>query len=210
MLTETHVEGLENLPKHGPAILVTNHLGDADVVLLLSVLPWCPETLAALELRDIWWIRLLFDLYGVIWVHRGTPDRKALHVALQALKEGRIVGLAPEGRQSLIGGLEPGTPGVAFLALKSRAPVIPVALTGTENWYVFPRLKRLKRLHMTVRVGKPFIPEVPGEINRREALDAVTEQIMRALAALLPPDYQGVYRETPCPSKPFPEHQIWE
>ncbi len=194
-LTETQVEGLEHLPPQGPALLVVNHLGDADVVLLLSVLPWCPEVLASQHLQEEGpWLRALLQAYGVIWVYRGTADRAALKAALEALRLGRVLGLAPEGRQSLIGGLETGTPGAAYLALKSKAPVVPVAITGTENWAVFPRLKRGRRLHFTLRVGQPFFPQ-PQSQDRRQALQEVTEQIMLTLARLLPPEYRGVYAD---------------
>src|SRR5512140_3192941 len=151
------VSGLENFPKHGPALVVINHLGDADVVPLLAILPFSPiEGLGKIELYDHWFVGPVFRFYGIVWIHRGRPDRKAIRAALEALAEGRMVGLAPEGRQSLIGGLEEGNDGAAFLALKSGAPLVPVALTGTENSNVYGHLKRLQRAPVTLSVGKPF------------------------------------------------------
>jgi len=124
-------------------------------------------------------------------VHRGQPDRKALRAAMDALAEGRMVTLAPEGRQSLIGALEDGNPGAAFLALKSGAQVVPVALTGTENSNVYGHLKRWRRAPVTLRVGKPFFIE--QQSDRQKALQEGTRQIMEALAALLPEAYRGSY-----------------
>jgi 1-acyl-sn-glycerol-3-phosphate acyltransferase len=103
-----------------------------------------------------------------------------------------MVTLAPEGRQSLIGGLEEGNAGAAFLALKSGAPIVPVAMTGTENSSVFGHLKRWKRAPVTLVVGKPFsLQEYP---DRRQTIRAGTRQIMQSLASLLPESYRGNYR----------------
>lgn len=191
----TTVTGLENFPRHGPALIVINHLGDADVVPLLAILPFYPvEGLGKIELRDHWFVGPLFRFYGVIWIHRGRPDRKAIRAALDALAEGRMVGLAPEGRQSVIGGLEEGNDGAAFLALKSGAPIVPVALTGTENSNVYGRLKRLRRTAVTVSVGKPFF--LQEQASRQETIRKGTQQIMESLASLLPDSYRGQYKSS--------------
>ncbi len=125
------VRGLENVPKEGPALLVGNHSGDADVVVGAAVIPHSAEWIGKIENRDDHWlVGPAFRAYGFIWIHRGKPDKRALRVALEALAEGRMVVVAPEGRQTLTGGLEEGTDGATFLALKSGAPVIPIANTG--------------------------------------------------------------------------------
>jgi 1-acyl-sn-glycerol-3-phosphate acyltransferase len=187
------VTGLESFPRRGPALVVINHLGDADVVSLLALLPFSPiEGLGKIELYDHWFVGPLFRFYGIIWIHRGKPDRKAIRAALQGLAEGRMVGLAPEGRQSVIGGLEEGNDGAAFLALKSGAPIVPVALTGTENSNVYGHLKRLRRAPVTVSVGKPFF--LQEHADRQKMIREGTRQIMAALANLLPESYRGTYR----------------
>ncbi len=187
------VTGLENLPKHGPALIVINHLGDADVVLLFAVLPFTPiEGLGKIELKDHWLVGPLFRAYGIIWLHRGRADRKALRAALDALAEGRMVMLAPEGRESLIGGLEEGEPGAAFLALKSGVPIVPIALTGSENKNIYGQLKRLRPASVKLSVGKPY--RLQGQVDRHEALRQGTRQIMESLANLLPESYRGYYR----------------
>ncbi|HEX2996064.1 MAG TPA: lysophospholipid acyltransferase family protein [Anaerolineales bacterium] len=192
-LLHVTVTGLENFPRRGPALIVINHLGDADVVPLLALLPFVPiEGLGKIELYDHWFVGPLFRFYGIIWIHRGQPDRKAIRAALQGLAEGRMVGLAPEGRQSVIGGLEEGNDGAAFLALKSGASIVPVALTGTENSNVYSHLKRLRRAPVTVSVGKPFfLREQP---DRQDSIREGTRQIMETLAELLPESYRGAYK----------------
>ncbi|MBV6395374.1 MAG: hypothetical protein HFACDABA_00950 [Anaerolineales bacterium] len=192
--TRLTVRGLENFPTHGPGLIVLNHLGDADIAVILSQIPTRRvDILGASNLHDdLPWVGVLGDLYGVIWLHRGRPDRRALACALDALKLGRFVSIAPEGRESLLGGLEQGLDGAAFLALKADAPLIPITVTGTEH----PRIGNFKlwgkRPSVSMTVGKPFRLEPGGD--RHESLRRGTERIMRELANLLPLEYQGMYR----------------
>jgi 1-acyl-sn-glycerol-3-phosphate acyltransferase len=203
LLLRAELSGLENFPRHGPALIVFNHLGDADAVLMMATLPYKSpaEGIGKIELNDHWLVGPVFRAYGIIWVHRGKPDRRALRAALDALADGRIVALAPEGRQSLIGGLEDGNPGAAFLALKSGAPVVPVGLTGTENPNVFGHLKRWKRAPVTLIVGKPFhlheqAETLEGGTRGQRNMRAATRRIMESIARLLPESYRGNYKSS--------------
>ncbi|MBU2610083.1 MAG: 1-acyl-sn-glycerol-3-phosphate acyltransferase [Chloroflexi bacterium] len=189
--TKSTVRGLENFPKKGPALVVINHLGDADGVLGLAFWPAFPDALAKIELFDLPVLGWIMDRLGVIWVHRGRPDKRALSAALDGLQSGRIIMIAPEARESVIRALEEGTSGAAFLALKADVPVVPVTVTGTENERIYGNLKRLRRTPVTLRVGKPFV--LPKQANRHEALRQATRLIMEALARQLPPEYRGVY-----------------
>jgi 1-acyl-sn-glycerol-3-phosphate acyltransferase len=185
---------MENFPKHGPALIVINHLGDADVVLLAASIPTVIEGMGTIELNDHRLVGPLFRAYGVIWVHRGKADRRALRAALDGLAEGRMIALAPEGRQSLIGGLEEGNEGAAFLAMKSGAQIVPVALTGTENENVYGHLHKWKRARVTLSVGKPFVLSSKwNQADRQEMIREGTRQIMESLASLLPESYRGRY-----------------
>lgn len=185
------VSGLENIPSKGPALLVFNHLGDADAVVLAAIVPVAIESFGKSELYDYPLLGWIMRAYGIIWLHRGTPDRRALRAALQMLNEGRFFGVAPEGRESLSGSLEEGTEGAAYLALKTGAPIIPMTFTGTENARVYGNMKRLRRTTATFSVGQAFHLDEMGDL--REALHAGTQQIMRVLASQLPEDYRGVY-----------------
>jgi 1-acyl-sn-glycerol-3-phosphate acyltransferase len=188
----TTIRGLENFPKHGPALIVINHLGDADVVLVCASIPTAIEGMGKIELLDEW-VGKILRAYGVIWVHRGRPERRALRAALDGLAQGRIVGLAPEGRQSVIGGLEEGNEGAAFLAMKSGALIVPIAMTGTENEYTYGHLKRWRRAPVTLTVGKPFL--LREQADRQAMLREGTRQIMESLANLLPESYRGNYKQ---------------
>jgi 1-acyl-sn-glycerol-3-phosphate acyltransferase len=184
--------GLEKFPRHGPALMVINHLGDADIPVLLATLPGTPEAIGKIELHDDPRVGRIMDWYGIIWLHRGKPDKRALRAALQGLQEGRILGVAPEGRQTLAGGLEQGLSGAAFLALRTGASIVPIALTGTQNVHVYGELRRWRRPTVTVRIGHGFVLE--RQADHHSALRTGTRQIMQAIAALLPEDYRGAYQ----------------
>ena len=184
------MRGMENFPARGPALIVLNHIGDADVLLLAAYLPVAIEGMGKIELFDDWRVGPILSAYGIIWIHRGRSDRRALRAGLDALAEGRILGIAPEGRQTTTDGLEEGTEGAAFIALKSGAPVIPIAMTGTENEKIYGR-KWLERIPVTLTVGKSFY--VKEQADRHESIRAGTRQIMEEIARLLPKEYQGIY-----------------
>jgi 1-acyl-sn-glycerol-3-phosphate acyltransferase len=184
-------QGLQHLPRSGPALIATNHLGDADVALILAALPRPAEALGKIDLLTeyplIW---KLMDWYGMIWVHRGRVDRRALACAVEALHDGRYVVIAPEGRYTLASGLEKGGFGAAYVALHAGVDVIPMALTGTQNANVYGHLRRLKRPTVSLAAGEPL--HFAGDDSRGSLRDA-TKQIMDAIARLLPPADRGAY-----------------
>lgn len=186
------VEGAENFPKTGPLLIVINHIGDSDAVAVVSQLPNPPDALGKIELYDLPILGKMMHWYGMIWLHRGRPDIKALRSAIDGLAENRIIIIAPEGRYSLTGGLEEGSGGAAYLAYKSGSPVLPIVVTGTENENVYGNLKKLKRAKVKVTVGKMLKLNDQVE-TRQEAIQLGTKQIMEALANLLPEKYRGEY-----------------
>ncbi len=158
VLTRCSLRGLEYLPNAGPALIAINHLGDADTAIMLAALPVASEVLGKIELLSeypVLW--RLMDWYGTIWLHRGRVDRRALACAVEALADGRIVTIAPEGRYTLTQGLEEGGFGAAYVALRAGVPIIPVALTGTDNGSVYGSLRRLRRAPISLTAGMPLI-----------------------------------------------------
>ncbi len=192
LLTRVQLEGLDHFPREGGALVVSNHLGDADFVVGVAFSPRLMDIIVKSELYDYPLLGILLRAYGVIWVHRGQPDRRALRAALEALTQGRVVSIAPEGRESLSGALEEGTQGAAYLALKAGVPLLPVTVTGSENARLLNNLKRLRRTPITITIGPPF--QLKSSANRKADIEHGTETIMKTLARQLPPEYRGVYQ----------------
>jgi len=133
----------------------------------------------------------LFNLWGAIPLRRGEGDVQAFRRALQALEDGNIVALAPEGTRSGTGVLRGAQPGTAMLALRSGAPILPMAFFGHEQlWH---NLKRLRRTDFHVAIGRslrvrPVSGRVTGEVRQ-----AIADEIMGQVARLLPERYRGAY-----------------
>ncbi|MBI4769511.1 MAG: 1-acyl-sn-glycerol-3-phosphate acyltransferase [Chloroflexi bacterium] len=190
------VHGVEILPHSGPYIFVVNHLHLFDAPLIFALLEdrHAMGFIGSTHRRNPI-IRWIVQPAGVIWLHRGEPDRAALTAALEALRRGLILGVAPEGTRSKTGGLQPGKEGVAFLASRACVPVYPVGLVNTAQ--VVPGWKRLRRPRVSVRVGEPFDLAAIEITDRTQRLAVWTDEIMCRIAALLPPEYRGVYAEHP-------------
>ena len=191
---DVRITGKQNIPKHGACLLVSNHLGDSDALLGWAFTPRIDsEVIIKSELHRFPFLGFLLNQYGVLWVHRGEPDRKLIREVMQGIKEGRLIGIAPEGRESLTGGLEEGTVGAAYLALKAELPIIPLTFTGTENKRIFSNLRKLRRTAVTITIGQAF--RLTPYPDRRRALEIGTREIMLTLARQLPPSYRGVYEQ---------------
>lgn len=189
-----HVDGLENYPRTGPYIIAINHLHWMDIPVLFITLRHEVATFAAEKWEKHWFVGGLLKTFGhAIFVQRGEADRRALMKALDWLKRGGVLGIAPEGTRSRSGELQPGKPGVAYLATRTGVPVVPVAMWGHEKFW--REVRHLRRPHVHVRVGPPMI--LAGTPNRAKGsqLDAYTEEIMLTIARMLPERYRGVYRE---------------
>jgi 1-acyl-sn-glycerol-3-phosphate acyltransferase len=196
LMARRQVEGLENIPREGPCLLVFNQRSVVDTPLLSTLVPRADVTgLVARDYRRNPIYRVLVETGGGMWITRESGDRGALDAALAALERGWVVGISPEGRRSRTGGLVAGKPGPAFLAKRSGAPVVPVAFTNTER--IARSIARLRRETVTIRIGAPFhlAPFACG--SHRAQLREDTEFIMCRIAALLPPGERGAYASHP-------------
>lgn len=190
------VYGRENIPESGPYIIVVNHMSKADPPLLFLALP--PMRLRFFA-GEKWEGHRLFGpimkMVGVIYINRGEVDRKALREAMDAIHDGSIFGLAPEGTRSRVGHLIEAKDGAAYLASRAKVPVFPAAVTNTD--VLGANVKRLHRTHMDVHFGEPFrLPELGHRAKGRE-LEAYTHLIMVHIASLLPERYHGYYADSP-------------
>lgn len=192
-LTRLEVRGLEGVPLGGSLLVAFNHLAHLDGPLIVAFIPREVEGIALSDLYEVPVTGQLLRLYGTIPVHRDEFDRAVLQRALEVLAEEKALALAPEARMSVTGALERARHGVAYLALRSSAPVLPVALTGTE--LIPGALTRLQRAPVTLTVGQVYHPppRTQDPALRRVQVEEVTEAIMLRIAALLPPEYRGEY-----------------
>jgi 1-acyl-sn-glycerol-3-phosphate acyltransferase len=191
-LSRFEVYGVENFPRSGPTIMAMNHLHWLDPPIGLCLTTRKAFVFTADKWENVLGIgHFLRWTQQVIFVARGQADRRALGQALGVLRAGGLLGIAPEGTRSKTGTLQRAHSGVAYLASRTGATIVPVAATGQEK--AFATLRRLRRPRVVVIVGQPF--KLSGSPNRAkgEQLDAYTDEIMHRLAALLPPEYRGSY-----------------
>lgn len=190
------VYGINHVPPEGPVIVVSNHLSNADPPLISIVFPRPLFFMGKSELFRHPFLARLVRLFGGFPVNRGTADRAAIKRALLVLKQGQALGIFPEGGRSKSAALVPGYPGVGLIALQSKAPVLPVAITGSEYFPVNgespPRRPRGIPRRVTVTYGEPFL--VPERVDgRRVTPEEATRLMMVRVAELLPEQYRGNY-----------------
>jgi 1-acyl-sn-glycerol-3-phosphate acyltransferase len=194
-----HVEiyGYENLPQGG-FILAANHLGRLDSAMLYYAIDREDIIMPVAEkYKNHWFFGPLTRMLGGFFINRFDADVQAIREVLKRLKNGGVFVIAPEGTRSKIEALQEARPGVAYFASKTGMPVIPVALTGTEDRVIVDNLKHFRRSRIVVRAGKPFtLPSLKAQ-DRDEALAAATTEIMCQIGAMLPEKYRGYYAGHP-------------
>jgi 1-acyl-sn-glycerol-3-phosphate acyltransferase len=192
-LCQVTVRGREYVPPYSPYFIAFNHVDTLDAPLVTAFWPYLPEGLTAAENYSNPVIGTLMRLYGAIPLARSQYDREALSQGMAVIQAGSPLIVAPEGTRSRRPGMHAAKPGLAFLALKTRAPIIPVGITGTQDW--IPEWRRWHRPQLGLTIGRLFdLPEEPiNHENRRAKMEEYTNLIMQRIAELLPVEYRGVY-----------------
>ena len=194
------ITGLENVPADGAYLIAFNHISIFEPPFLLTLWPTAPEAIGAVEVWHEPDKKLLARMYGGIPLDRDQVSREPLIKAVQALKSGHALLISPEGRLTRQPGLRRAKWGIAFLAEKARVPIVPVGVVGSTQDFL-KRVVALKRPGLEMRIGKPFhLPALDSvSPDRREALQKNADQVMQHIAALLPPEYRGVYANNSLP-----------
>ncbi len=185
---DVHLVGRQNVPEKGPLIIASNHLSWTDVPLIPAYLKIKVVDMAKEETfqgKMGWFVRFM----GAFPVKRGEADRQSLRTAEEQLKAGRTLGIFPEGTRSRIQRLGKAHAGLGMIALRSGAPVVPVAIYGSEKAF------KKFRPRVTITYGEPMLLTPKGKKITREDIDEATEQVMLRIASMLPPEYRGVYAE---------------
>jgi 1-acyl-sn-glycerol-3-phosphate acyltransferase len=197
LIARVEIQGLEHVPEAGGFVIATNHLGRLDVALLYYTLEGDFILPVAEKYEHHWLFGPIGNAMGGIWLDRFNADVRSIREILARMKAGGILVIAPEGTRSKTEAMAEGKPGVAYLATKARVPILPVALTGTEDRLVVDRLKHLEKSEIKIVIGPSFeLPPLRGR-DRDAALKQSTDEIMCHIGALLPEKYRGVYAEHP-------------
>jgi 1-acyl-sn-glycerol-3-phosphate acyltransferase len=200
--TRVRVEGaIDAIPREGPVILASNHVSNADAVIIGA---WLTPRLG----RRIHWLgkREMFDWPvvgwmarngGVVPVDRATADTEAFRLAQRVLQAGEVLMVFPEGTRSPTGELQRPKDGLAMLALRTNATIVPIGVSNTDR--VWPRGRGIPNVggHATMRVGEPFrlADELPEGLDRKSQKSASTDLIMRRIAAQLDERHRGPYAD---------------
>lgn len=197
IIADVEVVGIEKLPQ-GNVLIAANHLGRMDTAVLLYILDREDIIMAVAEKYKN---HPLFGAIGrmadAIWLNRFEADFAALREILARMKKGGLMVITPEGTRSKTASMQEGKMGVAFLASKSGYPVLPVALTGTEDNGIISNLKRFRRSKIKVVAGELFYVEIPRGKGREQAMREATDEIMCRIAVKLPEKYRGFYASHP-------------
>jgi 1-acyl-sn-glycerol-3-phosphate acyltransferase len=192
MFFTMNLDEFEKVPRTGPFMLIANHTSAFDGPLMYVFMR--PREMVAMAKQELWdhaATRFLMNLWNSIPVDRENMGRQTMEQCFSILDRGDILAIAPEGTRSSNGMLQQGKAGVAFIAHKKQVPMVPIAITGFENFS--KNIKRLRRTPLTIAVGKPF--EVANTGGRLDAAgrQKLVDEIMLRLAELMPPSHWGFY-----------------
>jgi 1-acyl-sn-glycerol-3-phosphate acyltransferase len=193
LLTRIRVDGLFRIPRTGPMILVCNHISITDPAVLIGYIPRHIHFIIKNELLQHPIFKVILPPGKPIPIQRGSADRVALRQAEAYLRAGEVVGIFPEGTRNRGGATGEAHAGVVFLAQRTGVPITPVAISGTEGIFS-ERFPWYRRARVRLTIGAPFLLTdlYTGKRPEREELARL---IMARVAALLPPQYQGIYME---------------
>lgn len=198
VLIKFNVEDEENLPKTGAALVTTNHLSRLDTPFLLTITERDDlVAIVAKKYRRKLFFKVILEKIGtMVWMDRETTDFSAIREAVNYLRQGAIVGIAPEGTRSRESkGLLEGKQGAAVLAARANVPIIPVGIIGSDNVNAY--WAHLRRPPVTIRIGEPYFIPAMDRDNRQAWLSKYTDEIMCRIAELLPEKYRGFYADHP-------------
>ena len=191
LLARYYVRGRENIPRHGPLLVVANHINLADPPLLGISLSRKVMFMAKEELFRSRFLAYFVRGFGSFPVQRGRLDKKALRQAEQLLSQGLALVMFPEGTRSSDAQLQPAFPGSALIASRNNVPILPVGITGTEKIKGVAWL--LRRPQIIVNIGQPFYLPSGSSKSKKAKLAELTNSIMEHIAELLPLEYRGNY-----------------
>lgn len=185
------IDGKENVPRKGALIVAANHISDIDAGILNLSIPRRITFMAKAELFQKPLMSQLARAYGAFPVNENGREFFAINRSLQVLNRDEVLGIFPEGAKNPPA-LGKAMLGTAMIAITSGAPILPVGISGTESVGNGVRILYPKGT-FRITIGKPFHVWNESDKKTRENIEAVTDEIMEQIAALLPESYRGVY-----------------
>ena len=184
LMARIRVEGLENIPREGPFILLANHQSFLDPILIQSLCPRDLHTLTKSTQFGMRFFSWVLPRINAIPTRRFKVDPQVVRVILRRLSEGHGIGIYPEGERSWDAEIQPFRRGTMRVVLKAGVPVIPCGVSGSYD--VWPRWsKRLRRAPVTIRFGEAFaFGPHDDRAERERAVPEATERIREALESL--------------------------
>jgi 1-acyl-sn-glycerol-3-phosphate acyltransferase len=180
VLWRVDVTGAENIPDSGPTIIMMNHISAIDPILTMgAVTNRFVVPMTKIENTQNWFLAFFVWWWGSYTVNRNEVDRKALINSIELVKSGQMILIAPEGTRHPEG-LAEAKDGLAFVATKANAVIVPTAISGAVGWK--DKLFRLQRPNINVNFGKPFRFKTEGGRVPREDLSAMSQEAMYQLA----------------------------
>ena len=190
------LQGFDQLPETGPAILCSNHVSFLDSAFLIIQAPRNISFVGKSEYLDSWKTRRLFPALGMIPIDRegGEKAHAALNAAENVLKRGELFGIFPEGTRSRDGMLYKGKTGAARLAIKIDCPIFPVGIVGTRE--IQPPDAKVPRIggRVSITIGKPISPA--RYVQRSDdhlVLREMTDEVMFEIQSITGQQYRNVY-----------------
>jgi len=190
--------GWENIPAKRGYVIAANHIGRLDAALAYYIFDRRDIIMVVAEKYEKYaFFRWLVRITNGMFIDRYNADIGAIRAMLRRLKQGELLAITPEGTRSRSGNLIEAKPGGIYLAWKAGVPILPTAITGTEDSVVKDRLKHFKRLQIKAVAGQPFtLPPIEGN-DRDAAMQQYTDEVMCRIAMLLPPERRGFYADHP-------------
>src|SRR5438105_13910144 len=173
------IDGLENVPRVGALIVAINHSSFVDPFLVGAYVPRDVAMMSKAENFRLPVLGYLVKWYGAFPIERGEADRAAIKKALEVLRDGQALLMAPEGTRSSDGQLQVGHDGLALLATRTGAPVLPFAIAGARP--VSKNVARLRRSKVRVNIGKPIRLKPSSPKPNREELSRLTNEVILRL-----------------------------
>ncbi|MEF9935330.1 MAG: lysophospholipid acyltransferase family protein [Clostridium sp.] len=191
----------ERLDKiEGPVIFISNHLSNADGLILNKILKkHNPYFVAGVKLNSTTISKIGLEVVNIIPIKAGSADVEALKKCIQAIKENKNILIFPEGTRSRDAAMIEGKKGIVLIARKANVPIVPIGIWGSEKFMPINDEdmgeEGFHHADVNISIGEPFtLPKFNKGEDKEEYSNTCLDTIMKSISVLLPDEYKGVYK----------------